>query len=544
MRKNRRATGGPLSSGQYPLEAPKGAPKGALHIPLNRHAACLLTMLQEQQHQQQRVLLLLSLFLLCLLFVAGCPAVCLDPLPRHLQQQQQQQEQQKQQQQQQHDSLLRSLFAGRSASDVHAVIVCTSRQWHNYRHTTNALSMYTLLKQQGVSDRNIILMLAGEDGPCTPRNPFPAGVYRHRSRTQNLFGGHDVCAYRLENKQQQQPQQQQQQQTSDEEYRQCAAGASGWEGVEADYKGNEVTVRALVSVLTGLHGPHTPEQQRMHSSSSSTVLVFLTGHGGDEFLKFSDWEVLLQQQLTETVELMHALRRFSRLLLIAETCQASTLLSGIRTPGVLRISSSLKGESSYSYTGDREVGAALVDRWTHSALNFMCSQANQYFAAAAAAAAAAGSSSRRKRRGSSRGVGRMRAPFSELLESLDHSFLMSTCGVEEQTVPGSPSLTALPLEAFFSLRGAPLPFLFNYPLGNTQPSTPAAAPAAAAAAALLRSSEWLRFSPNPTALTRHMQQPQQQEQHRVFEALDGQAAAWLSVLLFGAACAATSSLLF
>ncbi len=38
-------------------------------------------------------------------------------------------------------------------------------------------------------------------------------------------------------------------------------------------------------VLTGRHGADVPNTKRLLSDSGSNVLVYLTGHGGDEFFK-------------------------------------------------------------------------------------------------------------------------------------------------------------------------------------------------------------------------------------------------------------------
>jgi len=42
-------------------------------------------------------------------------------------------------------------------SNVHAIIVSSSRYWFNYRHAINALGMYEIYRQNGVPDENIIL---------------------------------------------------------------------------------------------------------------------------------------------------------------------------------------------------------------------------------------------------------------------------------------------------------------------------------------------------------------------------------------------------
>ena len=38
----------------------------------------------------------------------------------------------------------------------------------------------------------------------------------------------------------------------------------------------------------GRHLPGTPASKRLRSGRRSRVLLYLTGHGGDEFLKFHD----------------------------------------------------------------------------------------------------------------------------------------------------------------------------------------------------------------------------------------------------------------
>jgi len=51
-----------------------------------------------------------------------------------------------------------------------------------------------------------------------------------------------------------------------------------------------VTVENFLRVLTGRHPPGTPWSRRLGSGPQSRVLVYMTGHGGDEFLKFHNHE--------------------------------------------------------------------------------------------------------------------------------------------------------------------------------------------------------------------------------------------------------------
>lgn len=69
------------------------------------------------------------------------------------------------------------------------VQVCTSRFWFNYRHVGNALSMYHTVKQLGIPDSNILLMLA-DDMACNARNPNKSAIFYDASYAVNLYACH------------------------------------------------------------------------------------------------------------------------------------------------------------------------------------------------------------------------------------------------------------------------------------------------------------------------------------------------------------------
>lgn len=54
---------------------------------------------------------------------------------------------------------------------------------------------------------------------------------------------------------------------------------------EVDYRNYEVTLDQIIRVLTDRHAPGTARSRRLLSDETSNVLVYLTGHGGDEFMK-------------------------------------------------------------------------------------------------------------------------------------------------------------------------------------------------------------------------------------------------------------------
>ncbi|CDH53518.1 er membrane glycoprotein subunit of theglycosylphosphatidylinositol transamidase complex [Lichtheimia corymbifera JMRC:FSU:9682] len=211
-----------------------------------------------------------------------------------------------------------------------AVLVCTSRFWFNYRHIANTLSMYRTVKRLGIPDSNIILMLA-DDVSCNPRNKYPATVYNNAARVLDLYG----------------------------------------ENVEVDYRGYEVTVENFIRMLTGRVSPDTPRSKRLLSDDRSNIFIYMTGHGGDEFLKFQDAEEISAYDLAYSFEQMWEKRRYHEMFFMIDTCQANTMYSKIYSPNILATGSSMLGESSYSHHTDHDLGVAVIDGFTYYNLDFL-----------------------------------------------------------------------------------------------------------------------------------------------------------------------------
>ena len=83
-----------------------------------------------------------------------------------------------------------------------------------------------------------------------------------------------------------------------------------------------MTVENFLRVLTGRHENAVPRSKRLLSDEGSHILLYMTGHGGDEFLKFQDSEELQSHDLADAVKQMKEKRRF---VVISYDCFSYTL---------------------------------------------------------------------------------------------------------------------------------------------------------------------------------------------------------------------------
>jgi len=150
-----------------------------------------------------------------------------------------------------------------------AVLVSTSRFWFNYRHMANVLSLYRTVKRLGIPDSQIILMLP-DDMACNPRNAFPGTVYNNADRGLDLYG----------------------------------------DNIEVDYRGYEVTVENFIRLLTDRVDEDMPRSKRLLTDDHSNILIYMTGHGGNEFLKFQDAEEISAFDVADAFEQMFEKGRY------------------------------------------------------------------------------------------------------------------------------------------------------------------------------------------------------------------------------------------
>lgn len=196
---------------------------------------------------------------------------------------------------------------------LRALIFSTSSMWFNYRHAANAFAFAKMLETNGIGRRSILLGV-GSDPAFDVRNPIPGSVFHDRPLTN------DVHYF-------------------------------------ANFEGDDVSITTFRSLL--LRGPirGRASEYRIHQRP----ILFLTGHGGEEFLKFRNTEELRALEFAEMIEHMKQINPFEELLIILDTCQADTFFRYIDTDGVITLASSILGEYARSEIYDEVLGVPICD---------------------------------------------------------------------------------------------------------------------------------------------------------------------------------------
>ena len=215
------------------------------------------------------------------------------------------------------------------ASNNYAVLVCSSDYWFNYRHMNSVLSMYNFLLRNGFLNSNIIVMNT-LDILCSPRNPIEGCLPETTSSDSNLFS----------------------------------------ENTYIDYKGGDVTIQNFIDVLLGT-SDITPMSRSLPLNKESNLLIFMSGHGGDEFFKFRDYEELNTADFVSLFDQMFERKRYKEILFIVDTCQAETLGATISAPNITFVGSSHRGENSYGYQWSEQLHAGLNDRFSFQLMEYL-----------------------------------------------------------------------------------------------------------------------------------------------------------------------------
>jgi phosphatidylinositol glycan class K len=188
-----------------------------------------------------------------------------------------------------------------------ALLINTSKDFENYRHTTNVLTFKEILLCNGYTEKDMIVLLA-EDILHNARNSEKGRIYN-----------------------------------SETEF--------------AEYEDLPVTRFDLNKLLNILYCNH---QKMLHLDENTNLFMYMCGHGGDGFMKILGREFLQKNDLHDAI--LYLSKRLKNVIFFFDTCQAETLVDIEHLPkNVFVVCTSKKGQPSVSCKSNARIGCAVID---------------------------------------------------------------------------------------------------------------------------------------------------------------------------------------
>ncbi|KAK9819341.1 hypothetical protein WJX74_008119 [Apatococcus lobatus] len=186
--------------------------------------------------------------------------------------------------------VLRSFTAGHKPKGVDwALLVAGSSGWGNYRHQADVCHAYQVLKNGGLDDDHIIVMMA-DDLANNPWNPHPGKLF-------NRPYGPDV-----------------------------------YEGVPLDYTGAHVNTETFLKVLAGHENASDligGSGKTVRSGPEDRVFVYYADHGAPGIVGMPSGPFLYADQLHTTLREKAARKGFKDLVIYLEACEAGSMFEGV-----------------------------------------------------------------------------------------------------------------------------------------------------------------------------------------------------------------------
>lgn len=152
-----------------------------------------------------------------------------------------------------------------------------------------------------------------------------------------------------------------------------SGGPNIYEGVQVDYRLNEVNAGDLLSILSGAKSDRLPRV--IESNKGDNVYVFLAGHGNEKGLYLElnqpiptagqNHSILGPDDLAQTLDSMFVGNRYRRMFLAVESCYGGIFGTKIKAPGIVLISGANPFENSLSANYDSTQRVWLADAFAY-----------------------------------------------------------------------------------------------------------------------------------------------------------------------------------
>ncbi len=135
------------------------------------------------------------------------------------------------------------------------------------------------------------------------------------------------------------------------------------ENIDINFQESDFHNYQLLDIFRGRKLNQFNGFRQLNSDKNSKIIVIITSHGGENFIKVRNFLVVLTDELNRTLNEMYIKGKYKELLFVLDTCEGYTLYNHVNVPNIYFISSSTLGQKSSSYSYDENLMGPTVDKF-------------------------------------------------------------------------------------------------------------------------------------------------------------------------------------
>ena len=135
------------------------------------------------------------------------------------------------------------------------------------------------------------------------------------------------------------------------------------ENIDISFQESDFHNYQLLDILRGRKLNQYNGFRQLNSNKNSKILIIITSHGGENFIKVRNFLVVLTDELNRTLNEMYIKGKYKELLFVLDTCEGYSLYDHVKVPNIYFISSSAVGQKASSYSYDENLMGPTVDKF-------------------------------------------------------------------------------------------------------------------------------------------------------------------------------------
>ena len=135
------------------------------------------------------------------------------------------------------------------------------------------------------------------------------------------------------------------------------------ENIDINFQESDFHNYQLLDIFRGRKLNQFNGFRQLNSDKNSRIVVIITSHGGENFIKVRNFLVVLTDELNRTLNEMYIKGKYKEIIIVLDTCEGYTLYNHVNIPNIYFISSSTLGQKSQSYSYDENLMGPTVDKF-------------------------------------------------------------------------------------------------------------------------------------------------------------------------------------